>query len=314
MNLAFIAMRLGGVVIGDQVRAPGPGRSAKSRSLVVTLAPHLRSGVMVYDHATTDQIGSWVYACDKIGLSSTPMDAGRRDWKPSPRDTAAAEAKRLKAKADEAGRSQRALSIWYASRSPYGTPVERYLVEERGLALPPEAAGATLRFHPACPFNGERVPAMVALVRDIATDRPIAVHRTALDQDGRKVVVEGADRLSCGPIKGGAIKLTPADAVGDTLAVGEGIESVLSMRHLPGVEVRSVWSLIAARGVETFPVLPGVAALWLAVDHDADGLHASDTCAARYRQAGVDTHMVVPREPGTDLNDLIKIRAGGDDV
>ncbi|SEG69719.1 Toprim domain-containing protein [Methylobacterium sp. 190mf] len=306
MSLRFIADRLEGVVVGDHVRAPGPGRSADSRSLMVRLAPHLRSGILVYDYASDDQRAAFLYAANKLGLSPPETRADRRSWMPSQQDLAAAQVKRRKAEVDEAGRSRRALSIWYDSRSPHGTPVERYLVEQRGLTLPPEAAGASLRFHASCPFNGQRVPAMVALVRDIATGRPLGVHRTALDRDGRKVKVGGVDRLSCGPIRGGAIQLTPADAVGDTLAIGEGIESALSIRHLPGVPVRSIWSLIAAGGVRAFPVLPGLTGLWLAVDHDEAGLRASSACAARYRQAGVGAHLVVPHEPGTDLNDLIK--------
>ena len=42
----------------------------------------------------------------------------------------------------------------------------------------------SLGFHPSCPFGNERLPCMIALVRDIVTDAPIAIHRTALDLSG----------------------------------------------------------------------------------------------------------------------------------
>jgi hypothetical protein len=66
--------------------------------------------------------------------------------------------------------------------------VEAYL-QGRGLSLPDGAAGEAVRFHPCCPFAGERVPAMVCLVRDVVTNQPKAIHRTAMTRDGRKAVV-----------------------------------------------------------------------------------------------------------------------------
>ena len=61
-------------------------------------------------------------------------------------------------------------------------------------------------------------------------------------------------------------------------------------------------------------MLPELAAIWFAVDHDVAGLRASAACAARYRRFGVSAHLVVPSEPGTDLNDLIKINTGANDA
>src|SRR4051794_26362774 len=112
------------------------------------------------------------------------------------------------------------------------TPVEIYL-RSRGLTLPPEAVGESVKYDPACPFAGARTPAMVCLVRNIITNEPQAIHRTALSLDGRKVRVGGHDRLSLGPIAGGAIKITPDEDVTTCLGVGEGIETTLSLRNLP---------------------------------------------------------------------------------
>jgi len=306
MSLDGLAKILGGVVIGGKIRAPAPGRPPSSRSLVISRAPRLYGGIHVYDWATGDHLGSKAFVLQKMGLPPEPSHSGSGAWQSPPRDPITERAAARKAEADAAKRTQRALEIWHEAQDPYRSPVETYLVEERALSLPAEAAGTTLRYHPRCPFRTHQVPTMVALLRDIVTDRPVAIHRTALSSDGRKVKIDGVDRLTLGPSKGAAIKLTPQDAVGDSLGVGEGIESVLSLPRLAGVEVHPIWSLLSAGGVRDFPVLPELRSLWLAVDNDAAGLTASATCAARYRRAGTPAHLVTPSRTGADLNDVLK--------
>lgn len=311
MTLDEIAKRLGGKLISGKVRAPGPGRSARSHSLAVSLAPDLWGGIHVHDFRDGRHLENKHWVLKKLGIEPEPP-RGMVSWKPPIRELEAEKAARAKEADNDAERTRRALSIWHETRSPYGTPVERYLVEQRGLRMPPEAAGLTLRFHPACPFFGERVPAMVALVRNVRTDKPVAIHRTALDRQGRKVRVNGNDRGTFGPVKGGAIKLTPEDAVCECLGIGEGIESVLSIQLLPQFGNTAVWSLISSGGIEHFPVLSGLGALWIAVDHDQAGINASKDCAARYRRAGAETFLVTPRKQGADLNDFFQTRESGD--
>jgi hypothetical protein len=168
---------------------------------------------------------------------------------------------------DDAERTARAVSLWREARDPRGTAVETYL-SRRGLDLPDDAAGEAIRFHPACPFAGQHTPAMVCLVRDVVTDKPKAIHRTALSSDGLKIEVRGVDRLSLGPIAGGAIKLTPDEQVETCLGIAEGVETALSMRRVPEFGASPVWSLISEAGVRRFPALSGIECLWLAVDHD----------------------------------------------
>lgn len=145
---------------------------------------------------------------------------------------------------------------------------------------------------------------MVALVRDIITDVPKAVHRTALTSDGFKVKVEGKDRLALGPIAGGAIKITPDADVTLALGIGEGIESTLSLRDLPEFGASPVWSLLTAGGVAGFPVLSGIEALWIAVDRDPAGERAAHACADRWRAAGREVLLVKPKTEYSDLNDV----------
>jgi hypothetical protein len=59
--------------------------------------------------------------------------------------------------------------------------------------------------------TGRWFPAMVALVTDVA-DRPAAVHRTWLTPDGRAKAPVEPQRMSLGPVAGGAVRLTPVAA------------------------------------------------------------------------------------------------------
>jgi putative DNA primase/helicase len=190
------------------------------------------------------------------------------------------------------------------------TPVEIYL-RSRGLELPPLAAGEAIRYDPDCPFGTKRTPAMVALVRNIITNEPQGVHRTALSMDGRKISVDGNDRMSLGHTAAGAVKLTPDENVTTCLGIGEGIESTLSLRLVPEFGCSPVWSLLTAGGVAAFPVLSGIETLWIAVDNDPAGITAADACAERWRAAGREVIKVRPREERADLNDVVRRRAHG---
>jgi hypothetical protein len=199
--------------------------------------------------------------------------------------------------------------IWRHTIDATGTPVETYLTG-RKLALPPDA-GDVIRFHGTCPFGYcddhqlLRTPAMVALVRNVLTDRPQAVHRTALDLSGRKVEVNGRDRMALGSIKGGAVKLTPDDCITYALGIAEGIETALSLARLPEWRGLPVWSLINADGIDSFPVLAGIETLVIAVDHDKAGEDAALAVAERWRAAGREVLLVEATTPGNDLNDIL---------
>jgi hypothetical protein len=147
---------------------------------------------------------------------------------------------------------------------------------------------------------------MLALVRDIRTDAPMAIHRTAVTADGRRAVFNGVSRLSLGPIGGGGVKLTPDGDVALGLGVGEGIETTLSLRHLPGCEALATWALLAANQLAAFPVLPGLEGLWIAVDHDPVGIAAADALRRRGQVAGVDVVTARPAREGADLNDIAR--------
>ena len=77
----------------------------------------------------------------------------------------------------------------------------------RGLEVPDNAP---LFYHPSMThLNGDKFPALVARVDD-PDGEPVAIHRVYLDPEGepRKADLKD-DKLSLGPTKGNAVRLTP---------------------------------------------------------------------------------------------------------
>jgi phage/plasmid primase-like uncharacterized protein len=203
---------------------------------------------------------------------------------------------------EERKRTERAIDIWREAGPHAGTPAEAYLAG-RGVTY----RGNALRWHPACPFEKARLGCMVALVRNIVTNEPQAIHRTAIDRDGRKISDIGSNgRLALGPTGGAAIKLTDDADVTMAIAIGEGIETTLSIRHLHSLEKMPVWSVLNAGGISTFPALPGIETVWIAADNDASGTgqKAARAAAERLIAAGIETIVLEPSRLGADLNEV----------
>ncbi len=294
IDLRALSRVLGREVHGRQILAPAMGHSPQDRSLSVRVDPAAPDGLLVHCFGRGDPLAEKDRVRTLLGI---PRQTGERRRSAAPVPT-------LSSEPTDRDRTARALAIWSKSQHPRGTPVEPYLAR-RGLGLPDGAAREAIRFHPCCPFAGQRVPAMVCLVRDVLTNRPKAIHRTALSPDGHKVKVEGHDRLSLGPVAGGAIKLTPDEEVTSCLGVGEGVETTLSLRTTPEFGPSPVWSLISAGGIEHLPVLPGIESLWIAVDHDPAGLQAARAAAQRWQASGREAFLITPSAPRADLNDLL---------
>jgi hypothetical protein len=143
-------------------------------------------------------------------------------------------------------------------------------------------------------------------MRNVVTNKPQAIHRTALTPDAKKL----ERGRSLGPSSGAAIKLWPDEDVELGLVVGEGLETVLgaamNIEHR-GTLLRRAWALGSASNLKSFPVLPGIDALTILVDHDESGVGQRDAaeCAERWAAAGREVIMLTPRELGADFNDII---------
>jgi putative DNA primase/helicase len=208
-------------------------------------------------------------------------------------------------------------AIWRDAHDARGTMVEDYLASRR-LALPPEH-DEVIRFVPQCPREHGAQPALVALFRDVETDRPCAVQRIFLTPDARK---DGAQML--GPVGNAAMKLTSKRATfsGDLgtcarLAVCEGLETGLALIR---EGLAPVWALGSAGAMRVLPVLFGVDAILCCADHDREvpmgnrmvrpGIDAAQECVARWSEAKRDAAWCTPAREGTDFaDDLDAVRA-----
>jgi putative DNA primase/helicase len=209
---------------------------------------------------------------------------------------------------DDDERARRAVELFNIAGSIDHPIVERYL-DRRKLILPDGVDGRVLRFNPYCPFGrGERHPAIIAVYRDIASDEPRAISRTALTSEGVKI-----DRKMLGPIIGCACKLSADEDVTLGLHIAEGIETSLAGMMLGFVPM---WALGSAGAISNFPVLSGIECLTIIADHDkvnpktgkTPGQTAARLCSQRWTGSGIAVRRVTPTATGEDLADIVQRR------
>jgi hypothetical protein len=122
---------------------------------------------------------------------------------------------------------------------------------------------------------------MVALLRDIRTNEPCGIHRTALLPDGHdRDCVLGKAML--GRASGAAIKISPDDEVTLGLGITEGLETGIA---IIGSGWRPIWAAASASGIAQFPLLSGLEELTIFADRDDVGQQAAQKCAQRWRDA-----------------------------
>lgn len=188
--------------------------------------------------------------------------------------------------------------LWSACKPISGSAMD-YLTARR-CYIPP--SDGDLRCHPALKHpTGYTGPALVGLITDAVTRKPLSLHRTWVQADGSKADVDPPRLLLGGHRKqGGVIRLWPDEAVTMGLGVAEGIETALSLAWA----YAPVWASIDAGNLTTFPVLPGIEVLTIGADNDAAGITAAQACAARWTDA--DAEVYVTRQTQNDLNDTLK--------
>jgi len=182
--------------------------------------------------------------------------------------------------------------LFAAARPVAGTLAETYL-RTRGICRP--VPSAALRFRPTCWHRqgGEAQatprPALIAAVTDGAGGLQ-GVHRTWLAADGKGKAPVAVPRRAMGQILGNAVRIDP---VSDCLVVGEGIETMLSIREaLPEVPV---WAALSAGHLGGVSLPQGLARLYIARDRDPAGEQAAERLRARAAEAGVAVIVLAPR-------------------
>jgi len=306
MDARTLARVLGGDVVGrSTVLAPGPGHSRRDRSLSIKLDPNAPEGFLAYSHCGDDWRECRDHVRERLGLPA---------WQPGQdrvlayvvqldHTTIDAESERRERSADDLRRMQRADAIWHQSITPHNTLAERYLTS-RAIALTHDVAGTAIRFHPACPWRDEntghtvQVPALIAVFRAIDNDTVTAIQRVALNADATKI-----GRRMLGVVHRSAVKLDP---LGDTLAIGEGVETCLAARQLGH---SPAWALGSVGMIAKFPVLDGVTRLRVLGETDAASADAFAIVAQRWHAAGRRVEIIMPDEGFSDLNDELMARA-----
>lgn len=207
------------------------------------------------------------------------------------------------AETHEAGEDRRAaaLRLWELAMPAAGTPVENYL-RGRGLALPKSAA-SIIRYLPEAKHpNNSRLPCMVASLVDI-DGRPAAIHRTFLAPGGAGKAKVEPQRMTLGPVRGAAVRLSPAAG---RLVVGEGIETSLAagiILNLPA------WAAVSAGNMgDSLRLPPDVREIVIAADNDAPGRDAARRAAARWRAEGRAVRIAMPDREGADFADVLANR------
>lgn len=217
-------------------------------------------------------------------------------------------APRTSAIADDAQNTRNALRVWREAADLRGTLGWRYLqLRSVDVGEMPNSIGDVLRWHPRCPWVGSSRPCLVALWTDTRSGEPRAIHRRPISEDGHKLDVWKA----LGPTTGSVIRLWPDDEVQHGLVVGEGIETVLGaatrIEHR-GTRLRPAWAAGDAGHLAALPVLTGIDALTILVDHDTNnaGQRAAAACASRWSTAGREVIRLTPRGIGADFANIVE--------
>jgi hypothetical protein len=196
------------------------------------------------------------------------------------------------------GSPEAARRLFAISLPIIGTLAQSYL-RRRGITALFD--NESLRFHPRCYYRPddhratEIRPAMIAAVTDL-DGRLTGIHRTWLTPDGTGKAPIATPRRAMGNLLGHAVHFGELDNV---MAVGEGIETVLSLRsaipHMPMAAALSATHLSAM----CFP--PTLRRLYIIRDKDPAGDAACDALITRAHTAGIQTIVLSPDRK--DFND-----------
>ena len=192
-----------------------------------------------------------------------------------------------------------AKTLWEQAVDAQGTVVETYMKSRGITATSPPA----LRFHPSLKHkdSGKVLPAMVAAVTIWHGTDVVAIHRTYLRSDGSGKADVDLDKMSLGPISGGAVRLGPP---APKMAVTEGIEDGMTIFQETGMSVWAATSAPAMRSI-VLPALPMAAEVVVCSDPDPVGQRAAAAAAQRWIYEGRSVRVAVPPN-GMDFNDVLR--------
>jgi hypothetical protein len=281
-------------IVGDARNTPG-------RSMFVRLTgPEAGPGAAGHwTDAATSEHGDLLdvirESCGFTAFSDVAEEARRYLGLPRPDPCGTPMPVRSPAPAGSAKAARRLIAM---ARPIRGTLVETYL-RRRAIAVAHDAGA--LRYHPHCYYRPEdgapvqKRPAMIAAVTDLA-GRITGVHRTWLAPDGSDKADIGTPRRAMGDLLGHAVRF---GSTGDVLAVGEGIETMLSLRAaLPGMPMAAA---LSAGHLAALDLPTSLRRLYVARDADTAGDKAATTLTERAAAAGIEALTLSPSHG--DFND-----------
>ena len=192
----------------------------------------------------------------------------------------------------------------YAMGQPVrGTLAEDYL-RQRGITA--DLRSLPLRFHPSCYHqvgeHGPRAsrPALLAAVTDL--DGTITgVHRTWLDPAQATKAQLSTPRKAMGQLLGNGVRF----GIGrDVLAVGEGLETMLSPRSV--LPTMPMVAALSSAHLAALLFAPGLRRLYVVRDNDRAGRHAVKRLLDREDLVGIEQRELVPVEG--DFNEDLRRR------
>ena len=199
--------------------------------------------------------------------------------------------------------SARAQRIWDSTNSLAGTLGEAYL-RTRCCHVPHVD---DLRF-----LVGSRThpPSLVARVTDLHTGEPMSLHFLRLDPGTQyKVGGLGRPNLADHAIAGGVVRLARVVDCRAALGFAEGIETALSVI---ADGKGPAWAALGTANLSKLEPLPGVRNISVWADNDRAGTKAAYAFADRWARAGHFVRILMPDEPGTDWNDVVRREEAGE--
>jgi hypothetical protein len=195
-----------------------------------------------------------------------------------------------------------ARKIWAASKPITGTLAEAYL---RARKITADLESLPLRYHPTLLYSehpgasSRRLPALVAAVSNHRGEI-VGVHRTFLNPACKDKARVSSPRRSLGAILGHGVRF---GKIGDVVVVGEGIETVLSLRsalpELPMVAALSAGHLASWE----FP--SGLRCLIIACDNDDAGRRAAGRLVARAEAQAIEVRTILSLR--SDFNSELRV-------
>ncbi len=187
--------------------------------------------------------------------------------------------------------------LYAMGRPVRGTLAHDYLL---GRSITADLSRLPLRFHPSCYHQAgehgprETRPALLAAFTDLA-GTITGVHRTWLDPAQATKAQLSTPRKAMGQLLGNGVRFgvaRPVLAKAGVLVVGEGLETMLSLRTV--LPTLPMVAALSSSHLAALLIPAGLQRLYIAVDDDRAGRHAVERLRDREDLRGIELRELLP--------------------